>query len=45
MNRLDRFEGWLKRINHRYGAVGSVVTVVFWLVVLAVALRSMLFFH
>ena len=45
MTPLDRLEGWLKRINTRFGAVGSVVTVAFWLVILFLALRSMLFFH
>ena len=45
MTRLHRFENWLKRVNARYGAIGSVVSVAFWLVVLALALRSMLFFH
>ena len=43
MKRLERAQEWLERINKRYGDIGSVFTIAFWLVVLAMALHSMLF--
>ena len=44
-NYLMRIQDWLEKVNRRYGDVGSIVSVIFWLIVLVLALRSMLFFH
>ena len=39
---METFSRWLARINRKYGDVGAVVSVIFWLIVLYFALRSML---
>ena len=39
---LDELQRLLDRVNERFGSAGSVLTVVFWLVVLFFALKSML---
>lgn len=37
------FQRWLESVNESYGAAGAVVSVIFWLVVLLLALKAMLF--
>ena len=39
---MDALQKLLDAINRRFGAVGAVLSVAFWLVVLFLALRSML---
>ena len=40
---MDRFQAILDRINEKFGAAGSVLSVVFWLVVLFFTFKGMLF--
>lgn len=39
---MSAFENLLEWINEKFGAVGSVVSILFWLVVLVIAIRGML---
>jgi len=39
---LDRFQVVLDRINRRFGGIGSVLAVLFWMVILALAIEHML---
>lgn len=39
---LNKLQTILDRINDRFGGVGSVIAVLFWMAILALAIRSML---
>ena len=40
---LDEFQRWLDRVNERFGAAGAVFAVIFWLAVLVIAIKAILF--
>lgn len=42
---MDKLQNVLDRINSKIGGVGAVLSVLFWVIVLYFALRSMLFSH
>ena len=42
---MDGLQNILDVINRRFGNVGAIVAVAFWMLVLFFALKSMLFLH
>ncbi|MDH5751691.1 MAG: hypothetical protein OEZ59_04670 [Deltaproteobacteria bacterium] len=39
---LDRFQQWLDEVNRKYGGIGSFLSVLFWIILLLLAIEHML---